>query len=345
MDTTKATLLAELLDEYRQVPLESRLAAINADTALTAALDTLGDGSTSVEFSSGQIPLCGATAKLDLALGYLRRVHFVSYYGGKRFRDEAHMLSLSASVIYRSLPYVPPPSLRAAASQYFSRASVGIAPQLLIPVVATSVPVGDIDFGGASSVVDTSAEGLKMQPDADSGEREKAEGAHDFDGLATSSRKRKLQDAESQEEGDTAGLDGSEAVSAEVSEFSNNQVAAEEDVEPSHDANSNDGGQFEVHDADTAAGQFDDDAAGTRAAPVSDGSNDVITTGSSNDEGVGAIISSAATIFSSVSSKLCYPSLLPLLPRDLARQYSGMLNTRKVPLFDRWENSSMPPNP
>ena len=38
------------------------------------------------------------TDKLDISIGYLRRVHFVTFYGAKRYRDEAHMLSMAPSV-------------------------------------------------------------------------------------------------------------------------------------------------------------------------------------------------------------------------------------------------------
>ena len=38
------------------------------------------------------------TDKLDISIGYLRRVHFVTFYGAKRYRDEAHMLSVAPSV-------------------------------------------------------------------------------------------------------------------------------------------------------------------------------------------------------------------------------------------------------
>lgn len=38
------------------------------------------------------------TDKLDISIAYLRRVHFVTFYGAKRYRDEAHMLSMAPSV-------------------------------------------------------------------------------------------------------------------------------------------------------------------------------------------------------------------------------------------------------
>ncbi|CAM9369271.1 unnamed protein product, partial [Ectocarpus fasciculatus] len=76
-DTGKAAELAELLDAERGVPAESRLAALlspRSSPALVAAMRQ-------------------PTDVLDLAVAYLRRVHFVLFYAGMRFHDEAHLLT------------------------------------------------------------------------------------------------------------------------------------------------------------------------------------------------------------------------------------------------------------
>lgn len=89
-DTVRALELAELLDDERKVPAESRLAAILEEPAVQAAL-------------------VKPTDKLDVSIAYLRRVHFLNFYLAKRYRDEAHMLSMGPSVPYRVKEYVPPP--------------------------------------------------------------------------------------------------------------------------------------------------------------------------------------------------------------------------------------------
>jgi hypothetical protein len=84
-DTTQALHLAARLDESRGVPEGSRLAAIVAE----------------LPFVAGELP----TDRLDLAVSYLRRVHFFSYYSGKFFVDEAHMMTSSTEIHSRQAPY------------------------------------------------------------------------------------------------------------------------------------------------------------------------------------------------------------------------------------------------
>ena len=43
----------------------------------------------------------------DIAIAYLRRVHFVAFYGGRRYRDEAHLLAMSPSLTYRAYTCTP----------------------------------------------------------------------------------------------------------------------------------------------------------------------------------------------------------------------------------------------
>jgi len=91
MDTEKAQELARLLDEEKNIPQQSRLEAI-----LSAAQ----------EAEALKLP----TDKLDVSIAYLRRVHFMTFYGAKRYRDEAHMLTMAPSVVHRTKPFVPIPS-------------------------------------------------------------------------------------------------------------------------------------------------------------------------------------------------------------------------------------------
>ena len=89
-DTDRSAELAYLLDEQRNVPVESRLKAIIEEGDLNNAFKK-------------------PTDKLDLSIAYLRRVHFVAFYGAKRYRDEAHLLTFAPSVIHRHKPYIPLP--------------------------------------------------------------------------------------------------------------------------------------------------------------------------------------------------------------------------------------------
>lgn len=84
-DTVRAVELSATMDGFRSVPEESRLAALLAEIPAEAFV----------------LP----TDKLDLAIGYLRRVHLLSYYMGKKFVDEAHMLTYAANIQSRSAPY------------------------------------------------------------------------------------------------------------------------------------------------------------------------------------------------------------------------------------------------
>ena len=89
-DTVRATELAALLDEERSIPEESRLAAVMLDASVQSAM-------------------VKPTDKLDTTIAYLRRVHLVNFYGAKRYRDEAHLLSLSPFVPHRVKDFVPTP--------------------------------------------------------------------------------------------------------------------------------------------------------------------------------------------------------------------------------------------
>jgi len=83
--------LASLLDEERNVSVDNRLSAILDETLHPE-----------VAVALSQKP----TSTLDLSIAYLRRVHFVDFYRGRKFRDEAHLLSVASGISYRSIPFI-----------------------------------------------------------------------------------------------------------------------------------------------------------------------------------------------------------------------------------------------
>jgi hypothetical protein len=140
-DFFKAVELAAQLDEDRGVPSNCRL-------------QTLLDPEASPEIVSA----CEkATDKLDVSIAYLRRVHFVAFYAGSKFFDEAHLLAMSPCVIHRGYPYIPAPP----------RAAPG-PPRL-----------ADGDGDGAEANDDTN--GNKRKREDDDGEDDGEEGEDDDD--------------------------------------------------------------------------------------------------------------------------------------------------------------------
>lgn len=90
-DTKMAKEISELLDEERGVPEDNRLASLYDEDKFPEIVAALK---------------LKPTYPLDLAIAYLRRVHFVVFYGGKRLHDEAHLLAVAPSILYRSVPYI-----------------------------------------------------------------------------------------------------------------------------------------------------------------------------------------------------------------------------------------------
>ena len=86
-DTARAIELASKLDDARQVPEDSRLATILQELEAAAP----------AEDSALAVP----TARLDLAIAYLRRVHLVAYYLGQKFLDEGHLLAVASHLTMR----------------------------------------------------------------------------------------------------------------------------------------------------------------------------------------------------------------------------------------------------
>lgn len=78
-DLVRALEIAALLDAERNLPGDQRL------QSLLAAAGPLS-----------------VVQRLDVTIAYLRRVHLVAYYSGKRFRDEAHLLAQAPSPTFRS---------------------------------------------------------------------------------------------------------------------------------------------------------------------------------------------------------------------------------------------------
>lgn len=85
MDTERSARLAALLDEERGVPVESRLAAILEMPEVVSAL-------------------VKPTDALDLNIAYLRRVHFMAFYGAIKCNSEADMLLRASHAMRRSVP-------------------------------------------------------------------------------------------------------------------------------------------------------------------------------------------------------------------------------------------------
>jgi hypothetical protein len=88
-DTQRATELCILLDEDKAIPVTQDI---------TAVLKCCG---------TAELCAISPTYKLDLVLAYLRRVHLVSYYAARKFRDEAQLLSFAPEVVYRKSSFVP----------------------------------------------------------------------------------------------------------------------------------------------------------------------------------------------------------------------------------------------
>jgi len=135
-DTVKALELATLLDEEKKVPEESRLTSILESEVIVNAL-------------------VKPTDRLDLAIAYLRRVHFFSFYGGRKYRDESHLLGFCPSVIHRSKGYVFAPKLDQSSSISNNQQ------QGLLQVKTTLSPPNALEDGSALETVDGSGDEVR----------------------------------------------------------------------------------------------------------------------------------------------------------------------------------------
>eukprot|EP01035_Chromulina_nebulosa_P018410 gene18410-24113_t len=86
IDIERAIELITLLDDERDIPSDKRFASFIDNDEITNLL-------------------VKPTDKLDIAIAYLRRVHYVTFYGGRRFKDEGHLLSRAPAILHRSCDY------------------------------------------------------------------------------------------------------------------------------------------------------------------------------------------------------------------------------------------------
>jgi hypothetical protein len=88
-DIYRAFHLIRLLDEDREIPLHLRLLEVLVNSSI--ANDVIKK----------------PNDLLDLSIAYLRRVHFVSFYAGRRYRDESHLLTMAPGILFRTKAYYP----------------------------------------------------------------------------------------------------------------------------------------------------------------------------------------------------------------------------------------------
>lgn len=89
-DLNRATFIANMCDEERDIPEENRLETILGDSKAVESVHRMVD-------------------HLDIVIAYLRRVHFITFYAARRYRDEAHLLSFAPTVPVRAMAFVPLP--------------------------------------------------------------------------------------------------------------------------------------------------------------------------------------------------------------------------------------------
>jgi hypothetical protein len=86
-DIKRALLLAKLFDEEREIPEEFRVASLLQQENVMQVIKHIHE-------------------HLDVLIAYLRRVHYVSFYNGRKFRDEAHLLLMSPCVAHRPKSFI-----------------------------------------------------------------------------------------------------------------------------------------------------------------------------------------------------------------------------------------------
>lgn len=161
-DLRRAIELAGLLDEDRGVPKDQTLLSLLSTPEV-------------VEF------VTSPAQALDVAVAYLRRVHFLAFYAAKRCRDEAHLLTLVPTPSFRALPYNPEPS-------------DSTAPFHLLHVLGELQ--GDVKSDGLSGSGATNEEEAKGFADEIKGNEEEENEERE------SGRKRRLSDAEEEAGGE-----------------------------------------------------------------------------------------------------------------------------------------------
>jgi len=171
-DLERAVELAELLDQRYAVPAEHALTSL---LALQEVMDACA------------LP----SDALDVSICYLRRVHFVAFYAGKRFKDEADLLFELAPSHVRTAPYFVDVEADAAAAGAVLKS-----------------PEGKMESADSTDVVSSNdtAAANDADAEADAGKGE-GEGENDEDGDAEiSTRKRSRQtDDDDEEDGEGEG--------------------------------------------------------------------------------------------------------------------------------------------
>jgi hypothetical protein len=88
-DIYRAFHLIRLLDEDREIPSHLRLTEVLVNSSFANEV------------------IKKPNDLLDVAISYLRRIHFVSFYAGRRYRDESHLLTMAPGILFRTKSYYP----------------------------------------------------------------------------------------------------------------------------------------------------------------------------------------------------------------------------------------------
>lgn len=183
-DELAARRLAGYLDLERGVPENQRLHRV-----LTSVIEPLWEQQRQRE-TEGADTVAGTespasslvlqpTDALDVAIAYLRRVHFVTFYEGKRFRNEAHLLSMCPHVMVRDRAYYQPTNSRKPLAGTLASISVvrgGSHQQVSSSQVAASTGVSAAADQPSASSADTAGSRRRARScSTDSGDE--AEGA------------------------------------------------------------------------------------------------------------------------------------------------------------------------
>jgi hypothetical protein len=141
-DIKRALLLAKLFDEERDIPEEFRIASLLQQESVVQAVKHMHE-------------------YLDVLIAYLRRVHYVSFYNGRKFRDEAHLLLMSPCVTHRAKAFIPCDSSDRDAyvmSPEARHSAVEVTANELLQEAAVTVPA-TIEEEAAIAAAESEAEG------------------------------------------------------------------------------------------------------------------------------------------------------------------------------------------
>jgi hypothetical protein len=167
-DFKRAKQLAAILDARREVPADSQLQALLGHADVVAAL---------------QADSSKPTDALDLSIAYLRRVHFVALYSGRRFLDELDLLMSGAPSHRRIAEYIEVPAQGQAQAQAQAQLanSDSNAPESSVLASSSSVSsTADDAAAAAAAAAEAEAEAEAETGAADENE-ENAEAGADAD--------------------------------------------------------------------------------------------------------------------------------------------------------------------